>query len=148
MTGRRSTHRASGRAAGEGPRRETRRETQRARRGHGFYPPAMSVDPWTGRAVPMPALYATERQPAAQKVLHVHYFVGGCDWWVAEYDPATGTAFGYACLGDPDLAEWGYVDLPELEALTVHGGLVVVERDLHWRPVPAGRAQLPGRRTW
>jgi Protein of unknown function (DUF2958) len=132
-------------AAGTPP--GTPRERQRARRGHAFYPPAMSTDPGTGRPVQLPGLYATQEQSPAEKVLHAHYFVGGCDWWIAEYDTDTGLAFGYACLGDADLAEWGYVDLCELEAVAVHGGLVVVERDLSWRPVRAGEARLPGRRV-
>jgi hypothetical protein len=122
-------------------------ERQRAQRRHPFYPPATSRTEAGGRAAPIPALYATQGQPAAEKVLHAHYFVTGCDWWIAEYDPNTGPAFGYACLGDPNLAEWGYVDLTELEAVAVHDGLVVVERDLHWVPVPAREARLPGHRA-
>jgi hypothetical protein len=98
-------------------------ETQRRRRGHAFYPPG-----------PLPALYSTERTRARDKEIHAHYFAGSCDWWLAEYDPDEGLAFGYACLGDPQNAEWGYVHLPELEAVNVRGGLVVVERDLDWQP--------------
>ena len=113
-------------------------ETQRDRRGHDFYPPVDAT---------VPALYATEDRPAATKVLHLHYFAGACDWWIAEYDPATGTAFGYACLGDPACAEWGYLDLPELERVRVRSGLVIVERDLNWVSVPAAEADLPGRYT-
>jgi hypothetical protein len=85
------------------------------------------------RAVPEPA------------ALPGRNFAGACDWWIAEYDPATGTAFGYACLGDPACAEWGYLDLPELERVSVRSGLLIVERDLHWAPPPAARAVLPGR---
>lgn len=50
-------------------------------------------------------------------------------------DPASGLAFGYAKLvAYPDAAEWGYIDLAELEALNLSGGLVIAERDLHWEP--------------
>ncbi len=111
-------------------------ETLRRRRGHRFFPSAAQA-----RAIP--ALYETEDVPASDKTLHVHYFAGGCDWWLAEYDPITGTGFGYACLGDPQNAEWGYVDLTELETIMVQGGLVVIERDLHWEPVKARDANLP-----
>lgn len=114
-------------------------ESQRVRRGHAFYPTAQEV-------AGIPRMYATEDVRAADKILHLHYFVGGCDWWFAEYDPATGEGFGYACLGDPQNAEWGYTDLAELEAVSVHGGLAVVERDLHWTPVSARDANLPGLR--
>jgi hypothetical protein len=82
-------------------------QTQRQRRGHDFYPPVASA---------IPALYGTEDTPTREKVLHAHYFAAACDWWIAEYDPATGEAFGYACLGD-----------------------------LHWTPTRAADAALPGR---
>lgn len=113
-------------------------ETQRRRRGHAFYPPAKV-------AAPVPALYATEQQPAAEKTLYLHYFGGSYDCWLAEYDPSTGEGFGYVSLGDPDNAEWGYVSLPELEQ--VNAGLVIIERDLYWTPTPAGEANLPGWRA-
>jgi len=87
------------------------------------------------------------------------YFARDCDWWVCEYDPATGTAFGYARLhGDDTNAEWGYVNLPELEALHQQGSItrtdtgrlrllprLIVERDLHWTPRTVREAQLPDR---
>jgi hypothetical protein len=112
-------------------------ETQRRRRGHDFWPPADEL-------ARIPAFYATESRPIEDKVLWLHYFVGGCDWWVAELDCAAVEAFGYACLDDPQNAEWGYVDLAELEAVAGQD-LWIVERDLHWRPTNAGRANLPGR---
>ncbi len=90
----------------------------------------------------MPALYGTEEVPLDERVIHLHYFVGRCDWWLVEYDPKERQAFGYACLGDPHMAEWGYVDLTELERIQVDQ--VVVERDLHWTPRKAKEANLPG----
>jgi len=72
----------------------------------------------------------------ADKVIHLHYFVRDCDWWVCEYDPATGTAFGYARLhGDDTNAEWGYVNLPELEALHQQGTITA--------PTPAACGYSP-----
>jgi len=95
----------------------------------------------------------------ADKVIHLHYFARDCDWWVCEYGPATGDAFGYARLhGDDINAEWGYVNLPELEALYQQGSItrtdphrlrllprLIVEHDLHWTPRTVREAQLPGR---
>jgi hypothetical protein len=115
-------------------------ETLQARRGHRFYPTAEE-------AAGIPRLYATEDQPTRDKVLHLHYFVGGCDWWIAEYDPLTGDGFGYACLGDPGNAEWGYASLVELEGVAVQRGLLVVERDLDWKPRAAREVRLPGWRA-
>jgi hypothetical protein len=113
-------------------------QTLRDRRGHDFYPPAE-------QAAAIPPLYGTEDTPTREKVLHLHYVAAACDWWIAEYDPATGLALGYACLGDPTCAEWGYIHLSELEQVNVASGRVIVERDLHWTPVRTADAHLPGR---
>lgn len=111
-------------------------ETKRDLRGHRFYPVASEL-------TNVPRLYKTDGQKPAETVLHLHYFVGPCDWWLAEYDSETRIGFGYACLGDPQSAEWGYVSLEELEGINL--GFLVVERDLHWKPREAGKARLPGR---
>lgn len=114
-------------------------ETQRERRGHDFYP---SETAWAA----IPALYATEQMDDESKLIQLHYFLGACDWWVTEVDPVEARAFGYVCLSDPQMAEWGYIDLQELEALSVRvqGIRLVVERDLHWRPKPVRDVALPG----
>ncbi|HUY98602.1 MAG TPA: DUF2958 domain-containing protein [Verrucomicrobiae bacterium] len=116
-------------------------ETQRRRRGHNFYPPKAV-------AARIPRLYGTEDVSLADKVIHLHYFSPSCDWWIAELDPETGEAFGFACLnGDRAMAEWGYVSLPELEAVNIRRPLfagasydIVVERDRGWTPQPFARA--------
>jgi hypothetical protein len=107
-------------------------EPHRARRGHDFWPPAEVLEA-------IPALDATEEVAAGDKVVHLHYFVGGCDWWVVEVHSIERPqlTFGYVCLGDPQLAEWGYIDLHEL-AEVFRPPLIIVERDLHWTPRPAG----------
>ncbi|WP_328384361.1 AAA family ATPase (plasmid) [Micromonospora zamorensis] len=109
-------------------------ETKRTRRGHDFYPPAEAG---------IPALYDTAGIPSGDIVIYAHYFSSNSDYWIAEYDPRVGRAFGYACVnGDADGAEWGYSYLPELEA--AGGGLNIVERDLYWTPRPASDLDLPG----
>lgn len=92
-----------------------------------------------------PKLYAQDGK-GYEAVVFEHYFVAGCDWLVTEYDPKDDLAFGWACLGgDRQMAELGYTNLAELEAvqvpvcMRVNGqevlGHVPVERDEHW---PAG----------
>lgn len=130
-------------------------ETHAAERGHAFYPPAAQADA-------IPPLYGTQDTPTADKVLHLHYFVRDCDWWIAELDPERGLAFGYACLnGDDTCAEWGYIDLTELEAIfqpahvqtDEHGRparilpRLIIERDLHWTPARVADIALPGWRA-
>jgi hypothetical protein len=121
-------------------------EPNRDWRGHDFWPPAKVLEA-------IPALYATEHQGAAEKVVYLHYFAGACDWWVVELDSVERPhhAFGYACLGDPAMREWGYIDLHELASIfrppsfgdPLPGGLtritpaLIVERELGWTPRPA-----------
>jgi len=77
-----------------------------------------------------PRLYETEDTPAGDKMIHLHYFVGGSDWWIAELDPEEGLAFGFACLnGDWQMAEWGYISIDEMRAIRP------MQLDFHWEPV-------------
>jgi hypothetical protein len=94
------------------------------KRGHKFYPSTTEG---------IPAIMATEDIATADKIVHLHYFVGGADWYITELDPETGEAFGWAEIVSGG-GEWGYVFLPELATLEV--GFLVVERDLHWSPKP------------
>jgi hypothetical protein len=113
-------------------------ETQHQRRGHNFYPPKAVVER-------IPPLYGTDHIPAEDKMIWLHYFTSNSDWFIAELNPNDGIAFGFACLGgDRQNAEWGYMDLEELEAvrgkvanLPVRGFSIIVERDCHWVRKPA-----------
>lgn len=89
----------------------------------------------------LPPLYATEGE--GDPVALVHYFscLGGWDWWLTEYDPATGEAFG---LVRGFAEEWGYFSVREMEELNRSRGLNVVERDELFEPTRA--SALEGRR--
>lgn len=101
-------------------------ETQRDRRGHDFYPPAAEMATW-------PKLYATDNEgPIGEKPIQAHYFQGGMDWYIAEYDPAGNEAFGYTDLGMGG-GEWGYIPLGDVEELRGQMGLPI-ERDLDFTP--------------
>ena len=82
----------------------------------------------------IPALYETERIAFEDKTIHLHYFIGACDWYIAELNPDTLLAFGFANLGDDQSAEWGYVDLDELAGIQAGPLRQPVERDLHFTP--------------
>ena len=43
-------------------------------------------EPSTERLSKIPRLYETENIKAQDKMIHLHFFIGGCDWFVAEYD--------------------------------------------------------------
>ncbi len=84
----------------------------------------------------IPALYSTEKKAVKDKKIYMHFFMGGCDWWVAEYSPTERLFFGFACLnGDTQNAEWGYVSYDEL--LTLKQSFVQVDRDRYWTVKPA-----------
>ncbi len=112
-------------------------ETLRPRRGHDFLPPPDQL------AV-IPGLYAQDGLPATVKLVHLHLFAHFGDWWITELDREQLLAFGYVRLAAmPECAEWGYIDLTELEAVTDSVGNPV-ERDLYWVPVPvAAVEQIP-----
>lgn len=90
----------------------------------------------------IPRLYETEGIEAKDKLIHLHFFVGGSDWYIAEYD-GEDTFFGFACLnGWQDCAEWGYISFQELKELRVKQPilfdgvkkvvLLEVDRDVYW----------------
>lgn len=75
----------------------------------------------------MPVTYA-QSELGDEAVVHLHYFMGGMDWWITEKDVQGGTpqAFGLVDMGDgPEL---GYISIDDLVATR---GMDV---DLHWEP--------------
>lgn len=88
----------------------------------------------------IPRLYETESIPLLEKTVYLHFFIGGCDWYIVEYD-GDDLFFGYAILnGDMVNAEWGYVSFHELRSIKI--GFAEVDCDLHWQPVPAKQVPL------
>ena len=87
----------------------------------------------------VPRLRATEHTPAKEKVIYLHFFFGGCDWFAAEFD-GHDLFFGFAILNDDfDNAEWGYFTLSELQGINIHG--LEIDHDLYWKPTPAGEIE-------
>jgi hypothetical protein len=75
-------------------------------------------------------------------VIHLHFFLGNNDWYIAEYG-GKDTFFGFVCLnGWTDCAEWGYISYTELRELRVKQPIGIdgqrmfipleVDRDLYW----------------
>ncbi len=53
----------------------------------------------------IPKLYATEGVPTKDKIIHGHFFIGNCHWFIAEFDQVD-TLFGFCILnGDLESAE-------------------------------------------
>lgn len=83
----------------------------------------------------IPRLYETEHIPVEEKMIYLHFFMGGCDWFVAEFD-SDDLFWGFAILnGDYENAEWGYISFAELKSIRFRG--IEIDRDLYWTPTKA-----------
>jgi len=94
-------------------------------------------EPTKERLACIPRLYETESIPIKDKIIHLHFFIGNCDWYVAECD-GDDIFYGYAILnGDTENSEWGYISFGELKAINIGGFEVDCELQEHWqlRPV-------------
>jgi hypothetical protein len=77
----------------------------------------------------IPRLYETEHIPAEEKLICLHFFIGGCDWYVSEYD-GDDLFFGFVILnGDLENAEWGYISFAELQSISIRGFEIDCETD-------------------
>jgi len=84
----------------------------------------------------LPPLYSTEDVEEEDKIIQMHFFLGGSDWYAVEYSPDDQRFFGFVILnGDMLNAEWGYFSLPELCEVKANG-VIEVDREILWRPCP------------
>jgi hypothetical protein len=81
-------------------------------------------EPTKEQLAKLPRLYETEDTPLQDKLIHVHFFIGGCDWYIAEHD-GEDLFWGYANLNDDSMAEWGYISFQELKEIKIQGGLEI-----------------------
>ena len=79
----------------------------------------------------LPKLYANEEKEAKDIKVPLKLFnpCGSQSWFITEYDPDTGEAFGYVTGMGCD--ELGYISIPELLEVKLPFGLRI-ERDMHW----------------
>ena len=86
----------------------------------------------------IPRLYKTEDIPLGEKIIHLHFFLAGCDWYIAEFD-GDDLFWGYAILNcDYQNAEWGYISFREVKGLKNGIGIEVdCEKDEFWEPKKA-----------
>ena len=83
----------------------------------------------------MPKTYDTENQKTDDKIVYLHYFYGGSDWYIVEKDMEEEQlqAFGYAILnGDMEMAEWSYISIEELKSTNK------IELDFYFEPIRFG----------
>ena len=91
-------------------------------------------EPTKERLAKIPRLYETENVPPKDKLIYLHFFIAGCDWYVAEYD-GDDLFWGYAILNeDHQNAEWGYISFRELKKIKVKGWLEIdCELEEYWK---------------
>lgn len=83
----------------------------------------------------IPRLYETENTPLRDKLIYLHFFIFGSDWFIAEYD-GNGTFFGFVILNNDYLnAEWGLISFQELRDLNVNG--FEIDCEINWKTVTA-----------
>jgi hypothetical protein len=82
-----------------------------------------------------PALYSTER--AKNPVVQAKFFCpwNQWTWYMTEYQPTDGIAFGYVVGHDSEL---GYFSIPELES--IRG----IERDIYFKPTSLSEIREKG----
>ena len=99
----------------------------------------MINSPSNAQLTSIPTLYSTEGVQTKNKVIQAHFFLGGCDWFIAEIKEDL--MFGFCILNsDYEMAEWGYVSLEELKSIRVDGWLEV-DFDCYWNPKPANQVE-------
>jgi len=72
--------------------------------------------------------------PLKDKLVYLHFFIGGSDWFICEYD-GDDLFFGFAILNnDYQMAEWGYVSFSELKSIKANGWLKIdCELEEFWK---------------
>lgn len=92
-------------------------------------------EPSKERLTKIPKLYETENIPLQDKLICLHFFILGCDWYIAEYD-GDDLFWGYYSIlhGDTEIAEWGYFEYSHLKKAKVRGWLEVnCETERTWK---------------
>jgi hypothetical protein len=81
-------------------------------------------EPTKGQLDKIPKLHETENIPLKDKPIYLHFFIGGCDWFISEHN-GEDLFFGYAILGDSIFGEWGYTSFEELKSIKIPPGIEV-----------------------
>lgn len=89
-------------------------------------------EPTATHLAQLPKLYDTESTPPVDKIIYLHFFIFGSDWFITEFD-GDDIFYGYAILnGDLQNAEWGYISFNELKQINIDG--VEIDCEINWKP--------------
>jgi hypothetical protein len=77
-----------------------------------------AIERLAGQLKKCPKIHGTDGMKEHPAIFH--YFYGGTDMYMCEYEPETGVMFGFVILnGDLQNAEWGYINLVEIITIPV-----------------------------
>ena len=80
----------------------------------------------------IPTLYSAEEVPLKDKLIYLHFFIMGSDWYIAEYD-GEDVFFGFVILNqDYEMAEWGYISFSEMKEIKIDPG-IEIDCEINWR---------------
>ena len=83
----------------------------------------------------IPNLYQTEDTPLKDKMICLHFFIGGCDWYIAEYDRENNLFWGFAILNEDYVcAEWGYISFDEMKQIKTKPFGFEIDCEREWAP--------------
>jgi len=89
-------------------------------------------EPTQERLSKIPKLYETEEVPLKEKLIYLHFFIFGSDWYVCEFD-GHDLFWGYAILNnDFVMAEWGLIPFKELKDISINGIEIDCELEEHF----------------
>ena len=72
--------------------------------------------------------------PIDKAIVHAHYFMGGSDWYVIDWDRKDNIFFGFVVLnGDIQNAELGYFSFAELDEFNKYP--MLMNLDFHWNKI-------------
>jgi hypothetical protein len=80
----------------------------------------------------IPNLYESENISMKDKLIHLHFFIMGSDWYIAEYN-GKDLFWGFVILNeDYEMAEWGFISFAEMKEIIVEPG-IEIECELGWQ---------------
>jgi len=102
-------------------------------------------EPTPVKLAKLPKLYETEKVPLKDKPIYIHFFIGDCNWSVSVSErDGEDLFFGYAIMGNPAFAEWGYISFTELKQIRIPPG---IEVDCEYFDLPLKASEIEEIRT-
>mgnify|MGYP005989136165 CR=1 FL=1 len=78
----------------------------------------------------IPELYAQDGLGEEKTKVYLKVSLRDYVWLITEYNPEESLFFGFACLGDPEMAELGYISKIELEEILTEYPVEVEKVDI------------------